>query len=245
MDNALNVEVISQWLWFIVQMARIAAWPLVVGLLAWWNRASILRLLESLARRALRLKGPGGFEASFDAISEQGSEAGANKYESPITPTPTLSVAAVPARTTDAPTPALGTPPPREAVAHLIGELKGKIAHADLNQQNELLLRDLAETRVRAGHEWIYNRIFGSQLLAFKDLDLRGTATVAEAQQYYDSLIPRFPDMYPRYSFDSWLRFMTNAGIVSRDGETLRPTVYGHDFIVYLAENRLSDAKPF
>jgi hypothetical protein len=242
MDNTPNVELINQWLWFAVQIVRIVAWPLVIGLLAWWNRKAILKLVDSLGRRALRLKGPGGIEASLEAITDQAGESGVNKYEATIA-APTPAVVSTPAAGT--PASPIGIPTPRPAVAHLEGELRGQLAGVEVTQQNTKLLRELAETRVRAGHEQIYNRIFGTQILAMKNLDLRGTATVADAKQYYDSLIPRFPKMYPAYPFESWLGFIINSGLVSRDGEVLTPTVYGHDFVVYLADNRLSEDKPF
>jgi hypothetical protein len=230
MDNALNVEVISQWLWFIVSLARIAAWPLVIALVAWWNRASILKILNSLAERALTAKAPGGFEVNVGAATSQGREAGTQIAEAPISPTP----------------PALAAIAVRPAITYLEGELRQQLVGIpDPVQQNNLLIGALAETRIRAGHEAIYNRIFGSQLEAMKTLDIRGSATVADAKQYYDTLIPRFPTMYPSYPFDSWLGFMVNTGLVYRDGERLTPTVYGHDFVVYITENRLSGDKPF
>jgi len=231
MDSGLNVEVISQWLWFIVSILRIAAWPLVILLVVWWNRESILKFLKSLPDRPFTAKAPGGFEVNVGAATSQGGgDAGTQITEAPISATP----------------PALVVTATRPAITYLEGELRQQLAGTpDLTQQNNLLLRALAETRIRAGHEAIYNRIFGSQLEAMKTLDTRGSATVADAKQYYDSLIPRFPNMYPGYSFESWLGFMVGVGLVSREGERLTPTFYGHDFLVYLTENRLSGEKPF
>lgn len=222
-----NVELINQWLWFTVHLAHMVAWPLVVALVVWWVRAGILKLLNSLAERTLIVKAPGGFEASIGAVTAQDLGAGMTITEARISPTP------------------LAGPSARPAVAQLEGELRHQLVGVEPTQQNALLLRELAETRVRVGHESIYNRIFGSQIVAIRELDTRGSATMADAKQYYDSLIPRFPTVYPAYPFDGWLDFMISVGLMSRDGELLRPTVYGHDFVVYLTENRLSGDKPF
>lgn len=47
------------------------------------------------------------------------------------------------------------------------------------------LQRALAETRLRAGHEYTYNRIFGSQILGLRGLDEASVATVGEAAKFF------------------------------------------------------------
>jgi hypothetical protein len=36
---------------------------------------------------------------------------------------------------------------------------------------------------------------------------------------------------------------MVTSGLVARDGDTLTATQFGHDFLVYLREARLTEAK--
>jgi hypothetical protein len=217
-----NVEVISQWVWLGVSIARIAAWPLVIALIAWWQRDTFRKFLESLPRRPVTVKGPGGWEATVGA-AEQLQEARKPPIEAAIQ---------------------TAAPAARPAVADLEGRLRAQLV-GDQAQQTGVLLRELAETRVRAGHESIYRLIFGSQIQALKQLDLRGTATVQEARQYYDNLIPLHPDLYPNYPFESWLNFLVAMLLVQRDGDLLSTTIYGHDFLMYLTANRISEAKPF
>lgn len=217
-----NVEVISQWVWLGVSVARIAAWPLVIALVAWWHRDTLGKLLDSLPTRPVTVKAPGGWEASLGA-SEQLQEARKPAIEAAIQTAP---------------------PAARPAVADLEGRLRAQLA-GDQAQQTATLLRELAETRVRAGHESIYRLIFGSQIQALKQLDLRGTATVQEAQQYYNTLIALWPDLYPKYPFESWLNFLIAMLLVQRDGESLSTTIYGHDFLTYLTANRIPEAKPW
>lgn len=219
--NTENVETINQFLWAVVTVIRSIAWPLVVGFLGWFNRAAIGRVVESLAERVLTVKAP-GFEATVGATNKQEGNPGKSLIEAPIA------------------SPAL--PPPSAAIAQLEQELRNQLV-GDVNQQNAALLRALAETRMTGGHEWIYNRIYGSQIIALRSLDQRGSATVDEAKQYYDSLIPQHPAMYPGYPFDKWLGFLTGAGLVRQEGNLLHTTAYGHDFLTYLAANSLSDAK--
>jgi hypothetical protein len=225
--DSTNVEPISQWLWLLVHLFRILAWPVLIGLVVWYLQDGISKLLQSFSARTLKIKAPGGFEASVDAPINQGGDAGTKITGAPIT-------AAAPLE-----------PAPRAAVMHLEEELRQQLAGIDPAEQNARLFRELAETRLRAGHEAIYNRIFGSQLNALRNLDQRGTGTVAEALQFYNALIPLYPTMYPGYSFDNWLGFMITNGLVIREGDQLRAGVYGHDFLLYITELRLSTDKPY
>jgi hypothetical protein len=48
---------------------------------------------------------------------------------------------------------------------------------------------------------------------------------------------------YATYAFEGWLSFMLNNGLVERTGDTLRSTVFGNDFLIYLREQRLTENK--
>jgi hypothetical protein len=103
---------------------------------------------------------------------------------------------------------------------------------------------------VQATHEFIYSRIFGSQIEALKQLDLRGPmgASLEEAQQYFrDQVVKLHPEFYSGYGFDGWLGFLVFNNLVAKDEKSGRLTVtpYGHDFLVYLREQRMNEAKPW
>ena len=45
--------------------------------------------------------------------------------------------------------------------------------------------------------------------------------------------------IYASFGFDGWLGFLINSGLVIQDGEVLRISDVGRDFLFYLTEKRL------
>jgi hypothetical protein len=65
----------------------------------------------------------------------------------------------------------------------------------DVKARESILLSSLAEARLRAGHEFVYNRIFGSQISALKRLNEVGQATVDDARQLFELYARQFPQI--------------------------------------------------
>lgn len=130
----------------IIDLAKLVQWPFVIVVIAWIFKSPLSNVLTSLLR--LELKGP-GFAGKMEA-AEQGQAAANNpsieKLEKPSEPS--LPVAS-----------------PNPVVARLENEMRNELKGINLEQRAERLLRFSAEMRLRAGHEFIYNRIFGSQSL--------------------------------------------------------------------------------
>lgn len=218
-----QVEPINQWLWFVVQMAKIIAWPVAFGLVIFWIRPYLPSIFSSFGRRRVEVEAF-GVKARLDAVGQQNE--------------PIANLAVVAPKSPIAPS-------TRAAVVTLESGLRAEIATVQTDAQNAILFRALAETHLRAGHESIYNRIFGSQLIALKALDERGTATVADARQFLAPYAERFPEMYRTYGFDQWLGFLITNVLVERTNDNLQTTTYGHDFLVYITDVRQSMDKPY
>jgi len=134
--------------------------------------------------------------------------------------------------------------PPQRAAVHIVeNELR---LHVDLLSQDErvpILLRALAETRVRAGHEFVYNRIFGSQILGLKALNQRGAISRADAIKEFQPLKAQYPEAYEKYDFDDWVGWLQRMNLVSYSDGTYQITPIGRDFLVYMAEQGLLENK--
>ena len=210
-------------MWF-VQIVQTLAWPLVVVWITWWFSTEIRNLAALFERKTVKVEGY-GFKASVE-IAEQVQEA-----SSPVNDK--LAQVA-----------ALG-PNTRDASAVIETDIGSALAKIDSASRESVLQRSLADTRLMAAHEFIYNRIFGSQIIALRTLNERSSCTVAEAREFWQNFAQQFPEMYPAYSFEQWLDFLVRNGLVNRQGHLLNVSVFGRDFLIYLAESSLSEHKMF
>ena len=236
LDHAVGL---SAELWFVVMLAKALAWPIVVTAAICAVRPHLGKVAESFGHRGVTVKGF-GVEAKFDALEQQKESKAINSAKLGAAP---VTTAVVPAATSSA-----LAPPPTAAAALLEQELSASLddLHLDAAGQRAILLRELTTSRLQKGHEYVYNRIFGSQILALKRLDDRGGlgATVQDAKTFFEPYVQQSPEFYARYGFDGWLGFLVSNRLIKRDGDRLEATEFGHDFLVYLVDSRLSVEKP-
>jgi hypothetical protein len=143
------------------------------------------------------------------------------------------------------PTKQVVAPSPRAAVSFIEQALRSAAANIPQQDRDAVLIRELAVARVDRGHEFVYNRIFGSQILGLKRLNEATRATVDQAREFFKPYAEKYPAVYSNYGFEGWLGFLTNTGLVVQNGHLLEITDIGRDFLHYLTEWRLSDDKPW
>jgi hypothetical protein len=159
--------------------------------LAWIFKSPLSKVVAALLK--LEVKAPGGFEAKVEA-AEQRQVATNNpsieKLEAPSQPSQSLAS-------------------PNIVIANIENGLRNELNKTSNPQQREdRLLRSLAEVSLRAGHEFIYNRIFGSQILFLKRLNEVVHLTVDQARDFLKPFADEFP-VYNNYGFEAWLNFLT------------------------------------
>jgi hypothetical protein len=208
------------WALLAVDLVKALAWPLAVGAIAWRLGPGFL---EALRGRSVKVE---GFGASITV--EQQVTSPDNPINGPGLDRPARPPAVV----------------LRETVQLLEQRIKADLAQYAQADREPALINALAAARVAGTHEFHYNRIFGSQIAGLRLLDERGSATVAEARTFFEPYARQYPQVYSTYGFDGWLGFMLKAKLVDRTGDRLTTTPYGHDFLVYLREVRLTEIKP-
>ena len=169
---------------------------------------------------------PGGVKATIDSAEQQ-----LVKTENPVEEKLTANE----------------TPPsPSQSVVSLIeANLQKELQTVEPDKRQAVLLRSLAQTRIERGHEFIYNRIFGSQIEALKRLNTLTSATVDDARAFLKPYVEQFPEFYKNYSFENWLRFLVSNGLVIQQGELIKFSEFGREFLIYLSTARLTETKPF
>lgn len=208
-----------------VELVKAVAWPIVVVIVALGFKPNLIATFPALLRRKLAFK-VAGFEATIDAAEQLQASA-----ENPATEK-------LPQR-------AELDPSPRLAVNLIETRLRSDVEAVDATRKEAILLRALAISRLEGSHEFIYNRIFGSQIAGLKRLNESGHATVDDAREFFRPYAEQFPQVYSNYGFDGWLGFLRSNGLIQQNNNILEINDFGRDFLIYLTERRLSESKPW
>jgi hypothetical protein len=202
------------------------SWPLaaiicfVAGLLIF--RGPIVALIGRLRR----FKVPGG---ELDLSGEQEQK----KIETTIATTGVT----VPATT--------ALPPPSNVYASIEQEIKNAMAASKLpaDVEKAWLIRTIATWKVARGHEIVYRLILGSQLGLLLQANTAAPPNTDSAREMYEAAKTAYPNMYKDFSFETWVRFPINAGLVREEASVLQITPLGQDFLQYLVRNSLTNLK--
>ncbi|RWX30664.1 hypothetical protein EHI47_14535 [Rhizobium leguminosarum] len=135
-------------------------------------------------------------------------------------------------------------PPPRVAIQLIEDELRSDLEKIPQEARVPMLLRALADTRIRAGHEFVYNRIFGSQISALKALNERGPIPDHDAMREFEPLKTQFPEVYGKYEFGDWAGWLERMSMVTHQNGVYAITPLGRDFLFYLVDTGLTENKP-
>ncbi|MBF0540276.1 MAG: hypothetical protein HQK91_02355 [Nitrospirae bacterium] len=125
----------------------------------------------------------------------------------------------------------------------LIDHLQNEYGVIEENKRYNVLIQALALARLQAGHEFTYNRIYGSQIMLLKHLNLVEQCTIDNALAFFKPYEEEFPQIYVNYGFNGWLGFLINNSLVKKDDNILKISEYGRDFLSYLVNARLVENK--
>lgn len=212
-------------MWF-VQLIEALAWPLVAVFAIWNFKPGISQSIPDLLRRKFNIRVP-GFEATVEA-AEQQKVIGEKPTDIKLTENGALA------------------PHHSEAINLIEAHLNAEVSKIEETSKIPLLVRSLSIARLVGQHEFVYNRILGSQIAGLKELNVAGTASQDEAQRFYQTYADKFPELYNNFRFEVWLHFLLSHGLVNKlPGSRLEITPFARDFLKYMTDNRLSEHKPF
>jgi hypothetical protein len=181
------------WLEFVKVLVPLG-WPIVTVIVTLLLKGEMFTFLRSILQRNFEFELPGGFKGKVDAAEQQKS-ADQNPAAKELT-------VAAPA------------PSQSPALNRIVIELQNVLITIDKQAREATLVHALAEVRLRAGHEFVYNRIFGSQISALKRLNEVGQATIDDTQQFFKPYAEQFPQLYSKYGFDKWAGFLESNGLI-------------------------------
>ena len=108
----------------------------------------------------------------------------------------------------------------------------------DSQQKFERILKYSQLLIIVKSAERIYHLIYGSQIRLLQKLNYSNEKTDS-VKYFYDNAVKYFPEIYKNYSYESYLDFLVNQGLVTLNNETdyISITETGRDFLRYLVES--------
>jgi hypothetical protein len=101
---------------------------------------------------------------------------------------------------------------------------------ADREEQTTIAL---ANWQLSWNFEVLNQQVFGSQLSVLGQANTSVTPE-ASVKSAYDLAVSYYPQTYANYSFESWLGWMVNMGLLYKHGDGFAITAYGRDFLRYI-----------
>ncbi|GJD65790.1 hypothetical protein [Methylobacterium frigidaeris] len=156
------------------------------------------------------------------------------------------------------PAPELGAvlpdlPPPSGVYGPIEADLRRRIemiAPGSLDAQMAWAVRVAVAAQVERDHEATYRLIFGSQIAALKELNVRGILTIAQAKEVYNlTAVRNYPDVFKPETFEAWGDYLLTRGLVAVERQPVDDdtkailTPLGKDFLMFVTGRGLTEHK--
>lgn len=115
----------------------------------------------------------------------------------------------------------------------------------DLTARMNTLITHLAATQLVLGFESINKLIWGSQLELLLHVNSQFSgASVDELKGFYEKAAATHPTGLKDYSFDSYLGFLTNSGLLIKADGRAYITPFAKEFLAHLARSGATHPRP-
>lgn len=144
-------------------------------------------------------------------------------------------------------------PPPHPVFAPLEADLRRRIEQSvpgGLEVQMAWALRLTVMAQVERDHEQTYRLIFGSQIAALKELNVRGALTLDQAREVYTlTAMKNYPETFKPETFEDWGQFLIGRNLVvvapqpATEETRAILTHLGRDFLLFVTGRGLTEYK--
>lgn len=84
--------------------------------------------------------------------------------------------------------------------------------------------------------EKLYNLIFGSQIMILQQLNTGSKEDLTSLISYYNLAVEQNPKFFGTYSYENYMGFLISYQLISKEGEQIKITFLGIDFLKYMTE---------
>ncbi|KQO89380.1 hypothetical protein ASF36_23375 [Methylobacterium sp. Leaf90] len=144
-------------------------------------------------------------------------------------------------------------PPPHPVFAPLEADLRRRVEQSvpgGLEVQMAWALRLTVMAQVERDHEQTYRLIFGSQIAALKELNVRGPLTIDQSREVFAvTAMKNYPDTFKAETFGDWAEFLVNRNLVVVAPQPFTNetrailTPLGKDFLMFVTSRGLTEYK--
>lgn len=213
----------------IVEIIKAIAWPSTIAIFAYLFRVEIKSLVKSLEK--FNNIETGSLKFTKSPTITQNSESYQSKNDDTLLKSASSSGSILNTDSND-------IKMIIESIGEQLDEIEGE--KAKINQ----LIRELALTRQRLSFEFVYGRIFGSQITALRRINERVNVSQAEAIDFFQVIVSQYPEMYRNFPFESWASFLIRNNLIVEENNYYKITEHGKNFLLYLTIMHLSELKP-
>jgi hypothetical protein len=225
--------------WGAIEIVKAISWPVAAAFVIWWLRDE----LRAAAKRLTEI-GPSGAKFAPPEITAQMSveeKIGALGVEK----TGEIEVVAHNVQAFIGQVKSFISDDQLQPQLPKIRSALSAVAGDNLRDQVEALIYNSASLNVQLGHEKVYNGIFGSQLTLLAQANGEGGLIPALARQLYEQVAkPTNPALYATYTFEQWIGFLINSGLLQEVAGNYALTNYGRGFLKYIVDRHLTVFKP-
>lgn len=210
---------ILPYLSLLVEALKALGWPAAIAFVSWWLREPLLSAIPRISS----VKGP-GIEVNLDSAKE-----------SQIAKTEPKEVQSVSI---------IANLPKTDAIRALEQRIRNELPNYPLNEHQELLINAVALLNLEKHFAFVYMNIFGSQIQVLQNINERGgVLSIEAAESGFDEIKVVHPELGD-WTLERYTAFLESNHLLERDGQLIRLTSAGRDFIQFLVRYGLSTQKP-
>jgi hypothetical protein len=161
---------------------------------------------------------------------------------------PTGAVLQAPSQNASGTKPTADLSPPTHALRtaqRLITRIENELHMLPEEQRQRRLIESLAEARVERAFEWVFSLIFGSQILALRELTKSDSISLEDAERFFDETVkPLNPSLYSEAEFKDWARFLFDQQLIKSEGSRVSITEIGQDFLMFVGVQKPNVTRP-
>ena len=116
--------------------------------------------------------------------------------------------------------------------------LRQTAATVPAHERERYLYRGLTVAYVYSQFERLWYLIYGSQIKLLQQLN-HADLKRQDAFFFYTDAAVAYPNEYVAYSFDQWIGFLRANNVIREDGDLVRITVRGRDFLKYMIDEAM------
>lgn len=219
----------------LVDLARAIAWPLAILILGFRLKSTLADMVTQFFKKNRVTEvsaSASGIKARFQAQQQQ--------QQSETTDVTAVVNANLPEHMTLEAIESIHRRNSTEFSDALLQQIKQHLAGLNItpDQQIDILSRDNAQLQAMVRFQTISKPLFRSQFdLLTKIASNDGTASHADAEQYFRMVKHRFEDAYETWDVMFYVSYMINAGLITVDDGGYTLTMVGSSYLTFMNRN--------